>query len=342
VAGRYRVVEALGGGGTSLVYRAEVLAGGAADVALKELRPQFAADAALRRRFVREAELVRHLDHPGIVSVLDAGEPDGVPFLVMELMRAETLRQLMDRRGRLPLPLARSVITALARALDHAHGRGVIHRDDGGLVKLADFGNARVVSLASVTGASLTWGTPEYIAPEVFTRGRADPRSDLFALGVVLYEMLTGRHPWTRVQAVARLGGGAGSVPRVAPTGAGPEIDRLIAELLASSPADRPASGEELIARLLEPEAPAIVRRIACAGCGAERAVDVPRCLSCGREGLRLRHDPSGGGGRNKRDGDRRTHTARIITSPSTLLNAAGSGTCPDSARWACASSRSA
>src|SRR5262245_17166428 len=100
VAGRYRIVEALGGGGTALVHRAEVV-GGAADGAIKELRPQSAADPALRRRFLREAELARLLDHPGIVRLLDAGEDGGIPFMVMELVKGETLRQFLDREGKL-------------------------------------------------------------------------------------------------------------------------------------------------------------------------------------------------------------------------------------------------
>src|SRR5262245_30357334 len=152
VAGRYRIVAPLGGGGTALVYRAAV-EGSGRSVAIKELRPQFAADAAVRRRFLREAELSRQLDHPGIIRLLDAGEENGIPYIVQELVSGDTLRQIIDRGGKLAFGYARSLFIDVARALDHAHGRGVIHRDvkpqnifvtDEG-AKLGDFGNARVV-----------------------------------------------------------------------------------------------------------------------------------------------------------------------------------------------------
>ena len=251
---------------------------------------------------MREAELASGLEHACIVRLLDAGEHDGAPFLAMELVEAETLRQRLDRERRLELAAAWPIFCALARALDHAHGRGVIHRDvkpenvfvAGWKVKLGDFGNARVVSLASVTGASLTWGTPEYVAPELFMRGRVNPRSDLFALGVVFYEMLTGRLPWSRAEALTRLGVRNASTPTFPPSGASEDIDRVLADLLAFSPADRPASGEEAMTRIAEPGSVALVRTTRCPACGAAIPGDLPRCLGCGQELVRFRHSPDG------------------------------------------------
>jgi serine/threonine-protein kinase len=247
VGRRYQVLGNLGGGGTSLVQRARDLRGGP-DVALKRLRPEFSQNPAIRRRFLREGELARKLVDSTVVRILDVGEEGGIPFLVLELMESPTLRQLLAK-GSVDLPAVRTVVTSLLRALDHAHAAGIVHRDvkpenifvERWTVKLGDFGSARVVSLASVTGASLTWGTPEYVAPELFSRGRADPRSDFYSVGVVVYEMLTGRVPWTRSEILGRLA--SKQPPRLAPTGAGETVDRLIADLLAPEPSDRPASG---------------------------------------------------------------------------------------------------
>ncbi len=296
--GRYRIVAPLGGGGTSLVYRATPSDGGP-DVALKLLRPQFATDPALRRRFSREGELASALDHGCIVRVVERGEQDGAPFLVMELLEAETLRRRLDRETKLEPAAARSIVRALAGALSHAHERGVVHRDvkpenifvSGWLVKLGDFGSGRIASLASVTGASLTWGTPEYVAPELFTRGRADPRSDLYALGVVYHELLTGRLPWSREETLTRLAAGR-ATPTLRPTGAGAPVDRLIADLLAVDPSARPASGSEVAGRLDDDGPPPARSR--CTACAALHPDDVPRCLACGHERLRAGHVPEG------------------------------------------------
>jgi hypothetical protein len=294
VAGRYEALALLGSGGVSEVHRARDRRSGA-EVAVKELLPQFLADRAVCRRFLREAEVARRLDHPGIVPVLDAGEENGRPYLVMELVEGEDLRRRLDREGALPWPEALRIALAVARALEHAHGRGVVHRDlkphnvllSGTAVKLSDFGLARVQTLASLTGSSLVWGSPEYMAPELFGRGRADPRSDLYSLGVLLFEMATGRLPW-KDRSLARLASAVGdAAPELPSAGQGELIDRLLSLLLAPAPGDRPSDVAEVIA-VLEGRAvpPALVRTVPCGGCGEPRPEDVPQCFTCGHRDL--------------------------------------------------------
>src|SRR5262245_12208337 len=197
------------------VYRARHVKVGRA-FAIKVLHPQFLADDKARRRFAREAELAGSLHHPNIVSVVDAGEtPDGLRYLVMEFVDGTTLFDLITDAA--PMPAARviSIVRQLCDGLAHAHERGLIHRDfktenviveagpgGGDIPKIADFGIAILRDDAAssnperLTTAGLVLGTPHYMAPEHATGGAIDHRIDLFALGVMCFEMLTGRAPF--------------------------------------------------------------------------------------------------------------------------------------------------
>jgi hypothetical protein len=299
--GRFELVELLGSGGVAEVWRARDTTTNA-PVAIKRLLPQLASDRQVRRRFLREAEVAGRLDHPNIGRLLGTGEDGGRPFLAMELVDGEDLGRRLERRGRLSPQESFAIAHAVASALAHAHARGVVHRDvkpqnvllAGADVKLVDFGLARVETLASMTGSSLLWGSPEYMAPELFTRGRADPRTDIFSLGVLMHEMLAGRLPWKDGRSPMRIVGGMEDLPTVA-LGQGSPLDLLVTAMLSPSPDERPASAAAVIAVLegREPAAP-LVRTAACAGCGQSRPQDVPRCFACGREAEAFQHTAGG------------------------------------------------
>jgi serine/threonine-protein kinase len=181
---------------------------GGAEVALKLLAREITG-GALAARFAREVASAARLQHPGCVRLLDHGTtPDGVPYLVTEHLAGPTLRDALGHAVRLPIPEATSVARQLCRALAHAHGAGVLHRDikpenamyrrpgTSGEIVLIDFGLARLFDDAPLTAIGTCVGSPSYLAPERLLEQRADERADLYAIGVVLYEMLAGRPPF--------------------------------------------------------------------------------------------------------------------------------------------------
>lgn len=303
LGGRYVPGARLGGGGVAEVCAATDRQTGAV-VAVKWLLPQLAEDARARRRFLREAALLRALAHPNVLPVLDEGEAEGRPFLVLPLAAGGDLRGRL-RRGALGWPGA----LPLARALAHAHAAGVVHGDlkpenvllvspDGPVreedVRLADFGLARAQGLASLTGSTLLWGSPAYLAPERFARGKMDPRGDLYALGVVLFEAVTGRLPWTGKAPLSRLAEDARGVHGAPPPTGHAGLDAVLAALLAADPADRPPSAEALLDLLEAPEANALVPTEPCLRCGRPRPTEAPLCVHCGARSLDLDHIPGG------------------------------------------------
>ena len=203
--GRYHVVDRIAAGGMGEVFRAHdaVLD---RTVAIKVLHAALAGDSGFVDRFRREARSAAGLGHPNIVAVHDWGAVDGVYFMVMEFVRGQSLRELLNEEGLLAPAQAVEVLLPVLSALEHAHRLGIVHRDikpenimvtREGVVKVADFGLARAYADAQITQAGMVTGTVQYLAPEQLQGEPADPRTDLYSLGIVAYEMLTGRIPFT-------------------------------------------------------------------------------------------------------------------------------------------------
>src|SRR5258708_3599422 len=204
IGGRYVLVDVLGTGGMSTVWRArdEVLG---REVAVKVLSPQYAADAAFRARFEREARHVAGLSHPRLVTVFDCGVQGTAPFIVMELAAGRTLRQILDETGTVPPETAVTIAADVCEGLAAAHAAGLVHRDikpanivlSGAGVKVLDFGIARLDGTAGGTRTHTVLGTAAYLSPEQASGQPVGPPADLYALGCVLFEMLTRTPPFT-------------------------------------------------------------------------------------------------------------------------------------------------
>lgn len=198
LSGRYRLDAQIGSGGMSTVYRAfdTVLE---RPVAIKLMHREIARDSDQLERFRREARAVAQLNHPHIVAVIDAGEDGAMPYIVLELVQGETLKQRIRRLGRLPIPEAIAYAIEIARALGFAHQRGIVHRDvkpqnvlidAEGSAKVTDFGIARTLDQEGLTADGRVLGTTDYVSPEQALGKPVDGQSDIYSLGVVLFEML--------------------------------------------------------------------------------------------------------------------------------------------------------
>lgn len=204
LANRYRIQEKVGEGGMAVVYRAlDVVLRRV--VAIKVLRPQYAGDQEFVDRFRREAQAAASLSHPNVVNIFDVGQEDDVHFIVLEYVQGKNLKELVREHGRLSPRRSVQVARAVARALEAAHQRGLIHRDikphnilitPEGRVKVADFGLARATSAATLTETGVVIGSVHYFSPEQARGDVVGPASDIYSLGVVLYEMLTGTVPF--------------------------------------------------------------------------------------------------------------------------------------------------
>ena len=255
---RYRVTRRLARGGMATVYVAQ-------DerldrpVALKVMHPHLADSAAFVERFRREARSAARIVHPGVVSVFDQGIVTGQGFLVMELIDGTNLRQLLRAQGAFTIPQALRYTTDTLEALRAAHRVGVIHRDikpenilvpTDGPAKVTDFGLARAASEVSMSSTGNMLGTVAYIAPEIATTAEADARSDIYSVGIMLYEMLTGAVPWAG-ESPLQIASHHVSDNVPSPSAAQPwiprEIDDLVAALTAREPANRPADASDAI-----------------------------------------------------------------------------------------------
>lgn len=269
--GPYEILAPLGAGGMGEVYRARDTRLGR-HVAIKVLPPAASGDATSRERFEREARMASALSHPNICPLFDVGEQDGQSYLVMECLQGQTLA-IWLQDGPLAIDRALAIAAQAADGLAHAHAAGVIHRDlkpgnvmvlPDGNVKILDFGLARkVANETDVTTMNLTApggvsGTVAYMSPEQTLGKRLDHRSDIFSLGVVLYEMLCGRRPFTGASTFAVMHsvvGGEVPPADVVRPGVPPAVARFLERMMAKSPDERPAAAGE-VAAFLRQQAP--------------------------------------------------------------------------------------
>ncbi|MFH8367288.1 Stk1 family PASTA domain-containing Ser/Thr kinase [Streptomyces sp. NPDC018031] len=256
--GRYRVDARIAVGGMATVYRA-VDTRLDRVVALKVMHPTLAADGAFVERFIREAKSVARLAHPNVVGVFDQGTDGRYVFLAMEYVAGCTLRDVLRERGALQPRAALDILEPVLAALGAAHRAGFVHRDmkpenvligDDGRVKVADFGLARPVDAATGTDTQSIMGTVSYLAPEQIEHGTADTRADIYACGVVLYEMLTGAKPHaggTPAQILFQHLHEDVTPPSVLVPGLAPQLDALVTGATARDPELRPADAVELL-----------------------------------------------------------------------------------------------
>lgn len=280
LAGRYRLEGILGRGGMATVYAGTdtVLD---RPVAVKILDLQQTSDPVMEERFRREARATAALNDAHIVTVYDTGVADHAAYLVMERLPGRTLADAIRERGPLPIPEVRAISSQVAQALSVAHAAGVVHRDikpgniayaasSGTAVKVVDFGITQLLDRGAeshpLTMTNTVIGTAEYLSPEQGVGGRVDARADLYALGCVLYAMLTGEAPFSGPTPVAVLMAHQQQLPpdvRDLRPDTPPELAELIARLLAKNPADRPGSAELVAQALLDPRSAAATEVLA-------------------------------------------------------------------------------
>ena len=259
--GRYRIDNMIATGGMSAVYRGLDLRLDR-PVALKIMESRYAGDSQFLTRFQREARAVARLKDPGLVAVYDQGIDGQHPFLVMELIEGGTLRELLRERGPMPPHAVAAVLRPVLGGLAVAHRAGLVHRDikpenvlisDDGDVKIADFGLVRAVADAKITSTSVILGTAAYLSPEQVSTGDATPRSDVYSVGILAYELLTGKTPFTGDSALAvayqRMDTDV-SPPGKVIAGVPTQFDNLVLRATAREPAERYSDAHDMGAEL--------------------------------------------------------------------------------------------
>ncbi len=294
---RYADLEPIGEGVSAKVYRARDTHTSSV-VAIKVINPYLATDPVSLERFRREIQITRFLGHPQIVAIYDLVEDGERIYLVMEYLEGENLKALVQRRGPLAIDAAVDVLTQTLRILSLCHAKHVIHRDlkpqnmivaPSGLVKLLDFGISRMTTLSDLTQTGTSLGSPEYMAPELFVGNAYDPRTDLYALGVVLFELLAGRLPFQGDSLpVLYQQHVAAPVPalRKLRTDVPEWLEHLTERLLAKRPSERYQSADEVLddvthRRVIARRLPSLARRD-CVSCRAATLADLPWCTLCG------------------------------------------------------------
>jgi serine/threonine protein kinase len=261
---RYAVEKTLGTGGMATVELAEDTEL-RRKVAVKRLSASLAGDDVLQERFFREARLAAALSHPNLVAVYDVGDEDGLPYIVMEYVEGETLAALMARTGPMQPDGAVELLGQACAGLEHAHAAGLVHRDikpqnllvrNDGVVKVADFGIARTLQATQLTEVGTVLGTAAYLAPEQAAGKPVTATADIYSLGAVAYQLLSGRTPY-EFESLADL-----AVKQRQPPpplrGVPPELERAVLHALAFKPANRPRSAAAFAEELRRRETTAV------------------------------------------------------------------------------------
>ena len=268
VAERYKIIEPLGSGGMGTVYRAEHIHM-RKPVALKVLHRELTHLPEIVARFEREAIAAARITHPNVAAATDYGRmPDGACYLVLEYVHGHSLRQTLLQCGTFDVDRACRIAKQIALALSAAHEAGIVHRDlkpenvmldDGAtepdFVKVLDFGIAKIhmpeqADQPALTRMGTVFGTPEYMSPEQALGQAADTRADLYSLGIMFYEMLTGRTPFADKEMIAVVTRHMTEAPPPLPFDVDPEVAALITQLLAKRPSERPQTAQEVAARI--------------------------------------------------------------------------------------------